>query len=280
MAENRRPPPPRNNWSPPNNNSKQSPEWEAAIRKLEKVENGGLTRAGAIHALKATAHLKGDLVENASQWAEKRRYNFISAMIMAAQNGFGEDVEHLLALSRETWGEEILWDAIKDLPHGPQHKRGADGKRMYKMSEGANGRRLAVMDPRGARRTRLMYAAQANDVPRLKWLLARGAKLELEDSAGWTALHWAAQEGRVGTVRELLARGARVDTATNEGDMTPLHVASEFGHLGVVRELLARGAAIGAAMDDGATALYLASQEGRLEVVRELLSAGATVDAA
>jgi hypothetical protein len=48
--------------------------------------------------------------------AEALRYNFISCLILTAQNGFGQDVEPFLALSRETWGEEILFDAVKDLP--------------------------------------------------------------------------------------------------------------------------------------------------------------------
>ena len=33
---------------------------------------------------------------------EALRYNFISCLILAAQNGFGQDVEPFLALTRET----------------------------------------------------------------------------------------------------------------------------------------------------------------------------------
>ena len=53
------------------------------------------------------------------------RFNFISCLILTAQNGFGRDVEPFLALCRETWGEEVLWDAVKDLPHGdaPRHEQ-------------------------------------------------------------------------------------------------------------------------------------------------------------
>ncbi len=36
------------------------------------------------------------------------RYNFISCLILTAQNGFGQDVDHVTALCRETWGEHQL----------------------------------------------------------------------------------------------------------------------------------------------------------------------------
>ena len=105
------------------------------------------------------------------------------------------------------------------------------------------GKRVQAVDPFGAKRTRVMYAAQAGKVARLQWLIARGARLELKDWEGRTALWWAIREGRVEAVRELLARGAAVNTADNDG-ATPLLIAIGKGHLEVVRELLARGAAV------------------------------------
>ena len=246
------------NWSPPKKSSAQSSEWEAAIDELQK--NGGLTREGAIHALKATAHLDAKsldkLVENASRWAEDLRYNFISAMIMAAQNGFGYDVEPFLGLSREMWGEEQLWDAVKDLPHGPK------------------------------KRTHVMAAAAAGDARRLDWLIKRGARLELTNTEGRTALWHACNKGRMNAVRALRAKGAKghcywetqVD-AVDEDGMMPLHIASQKGHLEVVRDLRARGAVVNAARNDGATPLHFAAKNGDLEVVRELIAWGATVEA-
>jgi hypothetical protein len=56
-------------------------------------------------------------VDAAAARADALRYNFLSCLILAAQNGFGQDVEPFLALSKETWGEEQLWAAVKDLPH-------------------------------------------------------------------------------------------------------------------------------------------------------------------
>ena len=144
-------------------------------------------------------------------------------------------------------------------------------------------------------------------VARLRWLLARGARLELKDWTGRTALHWASQEGRAETARELLLQGSALEAATfaavagrqsplliasREGHLeivrelrsrrgsTPLFAAIKQGHLEVVRELLTRGAAVDSADKGGRTPLHIASEWGHAQVVRELLARGAAVDAA
>ena len=157
---------------------------------------------------------------------EARRFNFISCLILTAQNGFGRDVDPFVALCRETWGEEILFDALKDLPHGKLKLKKADGTPLMVDEARADGTKVRVraVDPFGKKRTRLMYAAQAGDVARLRWLIARGARLELKDWEGRTALYWASSEGRVDTVRELLLWGAVVDAEDN-GSRSPLFIA-------------------------------------------------------
>jgi hypothetical protein len=197
--------------------------------------------------------------------AERLRYNFLSCLFLAAQNGFGQDVEPFLGLSRETWGEEQLWAAVKDLPHGRARQEGP-------AAEDAEEPFGFDLGPFSAGRTHVMYAAQAGDAARLRWLIARGAKLELKDWKGRTALYWASQEGRVEAVRELLARGAAVNTVDN-GGATPLWISSACGHLEVVRELLARGASPGLADNDGSTALSLATARGHAAVVQLLRAA-------
>jgi len=200
--------------------------------------------------------------------ADALRHNFLSCLILAAQNGCGQDVEPFLALSWETWGEEQLWDAVKDLPHGCARKEGP-------ARQHAAGPFGFDLGPFSAGRTRVMFAAQAGDVARLRWLIARGAELELKDWKGQTALFWASRKGRVEAVRELLARGAAADTATDDG-ATPLYVAIFFGCLEIARALLVRGAAVDTATNAGSTPLLIASERGHLEVVRELLARGAS----
>ena len=93
--------------------------------------------------------------------ADALRYNFLSCLILAAQNGFGQDVEPFLALCRETWGEEQLWAAVKDLPHGCVRQEGP-------AAEGAEEPFGFEWGPFSAGRTHVMFAAQAGDAERLR----------------------------------------------------------------------------------------------------------------
>ena len=227
---------------------------------------------------KAAAEAAASRAEAAAARAEALRYNFISCLILTAQNGFGQDVDHLTALCRETWGEEQWWDAVKDLPHGRVRREGP-ARRGAAVPFGFE------RGPFSAGRTHVMYAARAGDVARLAWLLARGARLELKDWAGRTALHWACAEGREATVRELLVRGASSEAVTDRTvatgftprGATALGIASEAGHVAVVRALLVHGASV-----DGAAGAYTpllqAVVSGHLAIVHALLEHGAGVN--
>ena len=106
---------------------------------------------------------------------------FLCALTRCAENGFGRDVEAAASLlCRESREEVQTWAAINDLPHGPHD------------------------------RTRLMHAAFTGRVARLRWLLARGARLERRDVHGKTALMWAAAGGSLEAVRALADAGADV----------------------------------------------------------------------
>ena len=223
---------------------------------------------------------------------EAIRQNFLACLILTAQNGFGRDVDPFVALCRETWGEEVLWDAVKDLPHGKLELKNADGAPLMVDEARADGTtvRVRAVDPFGKKRTRLMYAAQAGDVARLRWLLERGAQRGLQAANGRSPLMMAAQKGRLGAVKELLKsplRYSRVPTQVknsleqrNNLGRTALWHASKGGETSVVEALLARGAAVDARDNEGATPLYIASSEGHLDVVAALIKGGAAVDAA
>lgn len=66
---------------------------------------------------------------------------------------------------------------------------------------------------------------------------------KLDDEDYWSPLQYAAWYGHKDIVASLLKRGAKVDLQNKQGS-TALHYACGLGHLNVVRKLLKRGADI------------------------------------
>jgi ankyrin repeat protein len=93
----------------------------------------------------------------------------------------------------------------------------------------------------------LHILVQRRDLDWLGYLLGRGARPDLQDNEGRTALGLAAQIGWLEGAQQLLARGAKVDLPNNRGE-TALILAVQARHLSenerlaVIRLLLAQGA--------------------------------------
>ncbi|KAH9101094.1 hypothetical protein Ae201684P_007282 [Aphanomyces euteiches] len=109
----------------------------------------------------------------------------------------------------------------------------------------------------------------------VKYLLDKGAAVDIKESTGWTPLQMASASGRLDVVKYLLDKGAALDT---KNPACPFHMACESGHLDVVKCLLDKGTAIDEASHHGQTPLYLASKYGYLDVVKYLVEKGAAVD--
>lgn len=84
----------------------------------------------------------------------------------------------------------------------------------------------------------LMMAALKGDMPGVKMLLERGAKV---NQSGWSPLHYAATGPEPDIVRLLLGRGAEID-ATAPNGVTPLMMAAQYGSEDSVKLLLEHGA--------------------------------------
>lgn len=93
----------------------------------------------------------------------------------------------------------------------------------------------------------LHILVQERNLDWLAFLLARGARPDLQSNDGTTALGLAAQFGWIEGATQLIARGANVDQANNRGE-TPLILAVQARQLPVaervamIRLLLAQGA--------------------------------------
>ncbi len=96
------------------------------------------------------------------------------------------------------------------------------------------------------RTTQLMRAAHEGDETRVRELVAAGAKLDLVQNSGLSAVHWASYCGHTRIAKLLLdgkyeGKGAAINLKDG-GGWTALILASCNGHESVVRLLLERGA--------------------------------------
>jgi ankyrin repeat protein len=87
----------------------------------------------------------------------------------------------------------------------------------------------------------LHILTRGRDIGWLGYLLARGARPDLQDNQGNTALLVAAQIGWTEGADALLSRRANVNLPNNRGE-TPLIVAVQRRDLAMVRLLMSRGA--------------------------------------
>lgn len=103
-------------------------------------------------------------------------------------------------------------------------------------------------------------------------VLEQGARVDLQDSDGDSALHRAAQQGNVKIIELLVAKGANPNTPNKVGG-TPLMWAAVFGYEPAARTLLNLGANALAKDRLGKTASAWATENGRDEVAEFLKSA-------
>ena len=246
--------------------SAPAPDLAAELAHL-RAENAELARrAGESERLRAEVAELRPLAQ--LELARQRlRGLFISALICTAQNGYAREVDPFVGLCRETWGEEALFDALKDLPHGRKRLRSA---------EVAAAQGLPEFDSYGLGRTRLMYAVMKGDVARTEWLLKRGANMELVDNSGFTSLHQA-KAWDSDSVYVLLYHNANIEATTIYGS-TPLSIASMWGHSDIVLALSEKGAHLDAQSNDCSTALLHACEKGDEGSVRLLVGHGAATE--
>lgn len=101
-------------------------------------------------------------------------------------------------------------------------------------------------------------------------LLDRGAKVDVTDKNGNTALHFAAQAGSEDTVSLLLDRGASINAMGKESG-TALHQAALSGAYGVAVLLLKKKADANLMTENGGTAYGWASAQGHVDLARAIL---------
>ena len=88
-----------------------------------------------------------------------------------------------------------------------------------------------------------MFASQNGHTDIVTLLLTQGARVDLQNSNGWSSLMIASQSGQTEIVKLLLKFGAKVNLQNNDGSYA-LMVASQDGYIEVIKQLLKYGADI------------------------------------
>eukprot|EP01117_Protostelium_nocturnum_P016737 TRINITY_DN6690_c0_g1_i3.p1 TRINITY_DN6690_c0_g1~~TRINITY_DN6690_c0_g1_i3.p1 ORF type:complete len:310 (-),score=69.97 TRINITY_DN6690_c0_g1_i3:69-998(-) len=127
--------------------------------------------------------------------------------------------------------------------------------------------------------TPLHCAASSDSLAAVQSLIKLGAQINPDESTsdGWTALH-AAAGSSLEVTKFLLKKGAKVNVKNKEG-LTPLHVACTSGGSGIIDILLYNKADKNACNDMGVTPLHLACTSGSYYSVDSLLSWSPDVNA-
>ncbi|RHZ73695.1 hypothetical protein CDV55_107262 [Aspergillus turcosus] len=138
------------------------------------------------------------------------------------------------------------------------------------------------------RRTALSYAVEKGNVSRARFLIEKGAKLNVKvqylkqnetrlfpSTRNLTALALAADQGNEVLARLLLEKGADPNLECRLMTETPLGIAAFRGHLGIVKLLFKYGADLNLQDEAMENALFSAAQGGDDEVISLLVKAGA-----
>ncbi|CAF4401919.1 unnamed protein product [Rotaria socialis] len=134
--------------------------------------------------------------------------------------------------------------------------------------------------------TALFMATLKDRVDVVKFLIQKGAHVNVQNRFGVSPLLLCAEAGNFEFVQALVQAGADVNI-TPQGELaednylagqTPLYGAAKKGHVKICEYLIQNGADVNAVIMTGASSLYTATEEGHLEVVALLIDHGANVN--
>ena len=104
--------------------------------------------------------------------------------------------------------------------------------------------------------TPINWAVNHDNVDMIKFLINHGAKLNIKNQWGMTELHTAVWRGNINVVEFLLGHGSDPNIKTNEG-WTAMHYAYRSGHDNIIELLKKRGLAMTEKDNMGRTPQYL-----------------------
>lgn len=239
----------------------ESGETQGVLEQIEKAA-ALLADLGAPERLGDLLDLLDGLLEEAPPGAEE-----------------GERISSvILAIEQTSWGREArrLGARRDQLALHEAVRAGDDARVRELLAVGTSPDALDGASP-GLLRP-VLAAAFHGQCGILRQLIAGGARVDVLNIQGRTALHLAADQGHGDAVALLAAAGAPLEARDLFGQ-TPLHLASWLDHGEATLRLLAARANPNATDTTGCTPLHLTASEPLPLQVRRLLDAGANVDA-
>jgi hypothetical protein len=130
------------------------------------------------------------------------------------------------------------------------------------------------MRPSPGEETLLMKVAYSGDTDVAELLLEHGANINAQDGYGNTPLSYAVRAENLTMVRFLVEKGANIDLGGDQGKETPLMLAAMQGNVELIDCLLDGSATIDARDTNRSTSLMFAAGFNQPSAVRELLRRG------
>lgn len=243
----------------------------------------------------ADVNLKGQFDRVALHYANKKGMATILLMhgaIVDAPTNYGETPLHWAAQGVNGFGKQVDLIEFSEtlIANGADVNKKTGEGRSYRtpLSYAAEANNLPVArvllahgaDVEGGGSSPLSYAGSNGDfVEMAQFLVENGAKVNQPSPSGWYPLMTAAGRGNIKVVNYLLARGADPNAADRAG-FTALYSAagSDYG-LATAAALLSHGAKPNARNMHGGTALHQAASQGAIKVIELLLANKADVNA-
>jgi len=136
----------------------------------------------------------------------------------------------------------------------------------------------------GTGKTALMFASENRSIERMKFLIGKGADLELKNAEGKTALMLAAEANALNSVKLLVKAGVDINAKDSIGRTALMLAIKElrwgcgYKDARVAKFLIRTGADVNIRDDAGMTVLMLAINLDYLEIVESLINKGADVN--
>lgn len=129
----------------------------------------------------------------------------------------------------------------------------------------------------GEGRTPLLFSVMSGPDEISKFLVSKGADVNVRLKSGETPLMIVAARRNLDLARVLVSKDADVNAIEKGQGASVLHKAAEGGEAGIVKLLLSKGADINRKRKDGWTPLHIAAHEGHFDAVKTLVEKGAKV---